>query len=92
MFDGIRRFQKANGLKVDGFIRPGGPTERAINQQVAGGGGYRAIDSSSLFRQFDRFASKADDPEEKRPQVPNFGNLRHSYVMLDHSRPRGVSK
>lgn len=57
MFDGIRRFQKANGLKVDGFMRPGGPTERAINQQVAGGGGYRAIDPSSLFRHFDRFAS-----------------------------------
>lgn len=24
MFDGIKAFQKANGLKVDGFMRPGG--------------------------------------------------------------------
>lgn len=30
MFDGIRRFQRDNGLKVDAFMRPGGPTERAI--------------------------------------------------------------
>lgn len=34
MFDGIRRFQKANSLKVDAFMRPGGPTERAINHQL----------------------------------------------------------
>ncbi len=30
MFDGIRKFQKNNNLKVDGFMRPGGPTERAL--------------------------------------------------------------
>lgn len=34
MFDGIRRFQKANGLKVDGFMRPGGPTELALNRLI----------------------------------------------------------
>lgn len=34
MFDGIRRFQKSNGLKVDGFMRPGGPTENAINRRL----------------------------------------------------------
>lgn len=31
MFDGIKRFQKDNGLKVDGFMRPGGETEQNIN-------------------------------------------------------------
>lgn len=35
MFDGIRSFQKDNGLKVDAFMRPGGPTEREINTQLA---------------------------------------------------------
>lgn len=34
MFDGIRRFQKANGLKVDGFMRPDGPTELALNRLI----------------------------------------------------------
>lgn len=31
LFKGIRQFQRDNGLKVDGLIRPGGPTERAMN-------------------------------------------------------------
>lgn len=35
MFDGIRRFQKDNGLKVDGFMRPEGPTERKMNARMA---------------------------------------------------------
>lgn len=34
MFDGIRSFQKANGLKVDAFMRPDGPTAKAINNHV----------------------------------------------------------
>jgi hypothetical protein len=37
MFNGIRAFQKDNNLKVDGFMRPGGPTEGAINGNLAGG-------------------------------------------------------
>jgi hypothetical protein len=36
MFDGIRRFQKDNNLKIDAFMRPGGPTESAINQRLRG--------------------------------------------------------
>ncbi|MBC7951845.1 MAG: peptidoglycan-binding protein [Rhodospirillaceae bacterium] len=34
MFNGIRSFQKDKGLKVDGLMRPGGPTETAINNQM----------------------------------------------------------
>ena len=44
MFDGIRRFQGDNSLKIDGFMRPGGPTENAINQRL-----QRASFGSSLF-------------------------------------------
>ncbi|NFV81882.1 peptidoglycan-binding domain-containing protein [Magnetospirillum aberrantis] len=36
-FEGIKRFQKDNGLKVDAFMRPGGPTETKVNQQIAAG-------------------------------------------------------
>lgn len=35
MFDGIRKFQKDNGLKVDALMRPGGPTETSIRSQLA---------------------------------------------------------
>lgn len=39
MFNGIRAFQNDNELKVDGFMRPGGPTEKAISASLAEGGG-----------------------------------------------------
>jgi Putative peptidoglycan binding domain. len=35
MFDGIKRFQQDNSLKVDGFMRPGGPTEQKMNMKMA---------------------------------------------------------
>lgn len=35
IFDGIRRFQRDHGLKVDGVINPHGPTERRL-QEVLG--------------------------------------------------------
>jgi len=31
LFAGIRQFQRDNGLKVDALLRPGGPTEQAMN-------------------------------------------------------------
>ena len=34
MFDGIRRFQRANGLRVDGVMRRGHATERAMNASL----------------------------------------------------------
>ncbi|HLO75563.1 MAG TPA: peptidoglycan-binding domain-containing protein [Magnetospirillum sp.] len=37
MFNGIRAFQKDNGLKVDGFMRPERPTETAINAKLGVG-------------------------------------------------------
>ncbi|MBP5858655.1 peptidoglycan-binding protein [Marivibrio halodurans] len=30
MFEGIKRFQKDNGLRVDGLMRPKGPTETQL--------------------------------------------------------------
>lgn len=35
LFDGIRKLQKDSRLKVDGVMKPGGPTEGAINQRLA---------------------------------------------------------
>ena len=35
VFDGIKQFQKDNKLEVDGYMRPGGPTEERINYHLA---------------------------------------------------------
>jgi len=43
VFQGIRSFQKDNGLKVDGYMNSGGPTEQAINNRL----------SSLMFRSAD---------------------------------------
>lgn len=49
MFNGIRSFQKDHALKVDGFMRPEGPTEKTINQKLAavGGGANNEPDQES---------------------------------------------
>lgn len=39
MFDGIEAYQKKNKLKVDGLIRPGGPTEKSLNRKLGGNSG-----------------------------------------------------
>lgn len=50
-FNGIRQFQKANGLKVDGFMRPEGPTEQKINASLSEGAGCgRRRDTSARKR------------------------------------------
>ena len=35
LFEGVRRFQKDNGLTVDGVMNPGGETERSLVPQLA---------------------------------------------------------
>jgi len=38
MIDGLKSFQQKNGLKVDGILKPGGPTERKIGETLANQG------------------------------------------------------
>lgn len=35
LFDGIKQFQRDNGLEVDGVMKPGGETEQALVPQLA---------------------------------------------------------
>jgi len=35
MFDGIRKYQQDNKLRVDGVMKPGGETESSLNQKLA---------------------------------------------------------
>lgn len=34
MFEGIKTFQKDKDLKADGLLKPGGPTEKALNREI----------------------------------------------------------
>jgi hypothetical protein len=45
LFNGVREFQKKNGLKIDGVVRPGGPTEKAL---AASSPRYRCIICGAL--------------------------------------------
>ena len=36
MVDALEKFQEQNALKIDGYAKPGGPTERAINNRLLG--------------------------------------------------------
>jgi len=38
MIDGLKKFQANNGLKVDGVMKPGGPTENVLGQTLASQG------------------------------------------------------
>ncbi|NVK19633.1 MAG: hypothetical protein HWE30_13115 [Methylocystaceae bacterium] len=38
MIDGLKKFQKKNGLKVDGVMKPGGPTESKLGETMANQG------------------------------------------------------
>lgn len=58
MFNGIRTFQKANGLKIDGFMRPEGPTEQAINKRLSRTQDTRSpINAGGLLSQFRQYMS-----------------------------------
>ena len=35
MFDGIKKYQRDNKLRVDGVMKPGGETENSLNQKLA---------------------------------------------------------
>ncbi|MEO5337229.1 MAG: peptidoglycan-binding protein [Magnetospirillum sp. WYHS-4] len=65
LFQGIERFQRDNNLRVDGIMKPGGPTESTLNhvftRRFARDGGSR-VNSQRLFSLFDRFS--AADPED----------------------------
>lgn len=41
LFDGIQRFQRADGLKADGIMNPDGETETAIQRLLPGVATYR---------------------------------------------------
>ncbi len=56
MIDGIKKFQKDNGLKVDGVMKPQGPTEMALGNQA------------SSISTVNPFATNQEQPKTPKPK------------------------
>lgn len=68
MFNGIKAFQKDKGLKVDGFMRPGGPTEAAISHLLADNGSGREANGDGDLGPFQAGPIKIP-PQPPRPPI-----------------------
>lgn len=80
MFDGIRNFQKANGLKVDAFMRPDGPTARAINAGLGEGETPPPDASPGGPREpGDRMPVLKPGPNDPEPRTPVIKRIPNKY-------------
>ncbi len=64
MFKGIKRFQKENGLKIDGLMKPDGPTERKLNDRLSAANGDKPKKTATQ-PQFGRNLLSMDAPAKK---------------------------
>jgi len=64
MFSGIKKFQKAKGLRVDGVMNPGGETERTIAKTLSG------ATNSILPRRKDKEEERRKKAEELEKKFP----------------------
>jgi len=70
MIDGIRNLQKQNGLKVDGVVKPGGPTERRLGDILSGPGrGGRSIARGVMPGEWDWLRNPERYRRRRRPPV-----------------------
>jgi hypothetical protein len=78
MINALEKFQEQNGLKIDGYAAPGGPTERAINNRLLGKprGAGLLYDSPAPLS-----ASVGDGRENRRADVATVQRLLGA---LDH--------
>ncbi|GGF71006.1 hypothetical protein GCM10011332_26220 [Terasakiella brassicae] len=63
MIDGIKKFQKDNGLKVDGVMKPQGPTETALGSQ------------SKSISTVNPFAASQEEKKLSTPKPPKIDPL-----------------
>ncbi len=75
VFDGVRKFQKRNGLTVDGIAKPGGPTEATLKSALAVT--TPPYQSSKLEPSIGSFTSRTlrPLPSPKSKQVPHPSTL-----------------
>lgn len=102
MIDGLKTFQANNGLKVDGIMKPGGPTENALGQTLANQG----ISASDLLAKaktpnvtpkpvltppqtsWSASVPFGDAPQPKKPELPKIDPMTGLSVPLANT-PKG---
>lgn len=73
MFDGLKSFQKKEGLKVDGVMKPGGPTEERLRQTTQKARSGNAKPRSKPSKRTDQYVSTSIAEGEwdwDRPEMP----------------------
>lgn len=85
MIDGLKNFQANNGLKVDGVMKPNGPTENALGQNLANQG----VSTTDLLEKEKAPSIKQNVP--KPPSAPQT-SWSASSPIGDVTKPKTVSK
>ncbi|MCK5777839.1 MAG: hypothetical protein KAH11_03545 [Rhodospirillales bacterium] len=83
MFNGIKAYQKANKLKVDGVMKPGGETEQSMNKRVAEAQAAERARHDATARRKDRRDALRRDRGRAGPDgdKPNpYGETVENYV------------
>ena len=66
MFDGLKSFQKREGLAVDGVMKPGGPTEERLRRKTTAQPAAE-LPKPEIGRELPGGRKRSPDGEEKRP-------------------------
>lgn len=75
LFAGIRQFQRDNDLRVDALVRPGGPTEKAMNAALNHALPSRSIpDNGANDNQPPANENEPGWDDARRPSRPGGGN------------------
>ena len=66
LFEGVKRFQKDNGLTVDGVMNPGGETERSLVPQLAELAPSKSIEGEQVEQALNPSSTPSDDQCEEQ--------------------------
>ena len=74
MFDGLKSFQKREGLEVDGVMKPDGPTEKRLRQKLQPPRAAETATASTMARKSDQANAGATSPQPKTRET-GYGGL-----------------
>ena len=74
MFDGLKSFQKREGLQVDGVMKPGGPTETRLREKSQPAKTAATGTASTMVRKSDPANAGATSPQPKNRET-GYGGL-----------------
>ena len=74
MFDGLKSFQKREGLEVDGVMKPGGPTEKQLRKKLQPPKAADVATTSTMARKNDPANARVAWPQPKNRET-GYGGL-----------------